>query len=201
MKKIVLLALIAPFFTTRSEAQFTLTNSSTISLVELRSASDTWPLDLQRIIKQTDTSYALLFRDQQFTNATVMSTLKFKDKAQLKYFQQALSSLSSLGTGTTANFKGFSIKRADVAGFAEATPPAPAPVAASVAKTTTTTKNGKTVKKAAPVAAEPVAPAAPAKKVSTKVDAVWYLLTCEDGTVTNFQQSEADRMIAAILPL
>ena len=200
MKKIVLLALIAPFFTTRSEAQFTLTNSSTVSLVELRSASDTWPLDLQRIIKQTDTSYALNFRDQQFTNATVMSTLRFKDKAQLKYFQQALSSLSSLGTGTTANFKGFSIKRADVAGFAEATQPAPAPVAGSVAKTTTT-KNGKTVKKAAPVAAEPVAPAAPAKKVSTKVDAVWYLLTCDDGTVTNFQQSEADRMIAAILPL
>ena len=194
MKKLVLLALIAPFFTKKSEAQFTLTNSSTVSLVELRSATDTWPLDLQRIIKQTDTSYALLFRDQQFTNATVMSTLKFKHKAQLKYFQQALSSLSSLGTGTTANFKGFSIKRADVAGFAEAAQPAPAP--APVAKTTT----GKNGKKAAAALAEPV-PAAPAKKVSTKVDAVWYLLTCEDGTVTNFQQSEADRMIAAILPL
>lgn len=194
MKKLVLLALVALFFTKKSEAQFTLTNSSTVSLVELRSASDTWPLDLQRIIKQTDTSYALLFRDQQFTNATVMSTLKFRDKAQLKYFQQALSSLSSLGTGTTANFKGFSIKRADVAGFAEAVQPAPAP--APVAKTTT----GKNGKKAAAAAAEP-APAAPAKKVSTKVDAVWYLLTCEDGTVTNFQQSEADRMIAAILPL
>jgi len=199
MKKFVLLALIAPFFTQKSEAQFTLTNSSTVSLVELRSAADTWPLDLQRIIKQTDTSYALLFRDQQFTNTTVMSTLKFKDKAQLKYFQQALSSLSSLGTGTTANFKGFSIKRADVAGFAEAPQPTPAPAPAPVAKTTTA-RNGKNVKKAAPVAAEP-APAAPAKKISTKVDAVWYLLTCEDGTVTNFQQSEADRMIAAILPL
>jgi|GEM_PF-331591 len=200
MKKLVLLALIAPFFVQKSEAQFTLTNSSTVSLVELRPATDTWPLDLQRIIKQTDTSYALLFRDQQFTNATVMSTLKFKDKAQLKYFQQALSSLSSLGTGTTANFKGFSIKRADVAGFAEAAQPAAAPVQQAPVAKTTTTRNGKTVKKAAPAAAEPV-PAAPAKKVSTKVDAVWYLLTCEDGTVTNFQQSEADRMIAAILPL
>jgi hypothetical protein len=157
-------------------------------------------LDLQRIIKQTDTSYALLFRDQQFTNATVMSTLKFKDKAQLKYFQQALSSLSSLGTGTTANFKGFSIKRTDVPGFAEAAQPAAAPVQAAPVAKTTSTRNGKTVKKTA-TAAEPAAPAAPAKKISTRVDEVWYLLTCEDGTVTNFQQSEADRMIAAILPL
>jgi hypothetical protein len=202
MKKLILIALIVPFFTKKSEAQFTLSNSSTVSLVELRSASDAWPLDLQRVIKQTDTSYALNFRDQQYANTVVMSTLKFKDKAQVKYFQQALSSLTSLGTGTTANFKGFSIKRADKMNFAEADQPvvAPDPAPAPVTKTTTAKSGGKTAKKAAPVVAQPAPPVA-TKKVSKKVDEVWYLLTCEDGTVTNFQQSEADRMIAAILPL
>ena len=193
MRKIVLLALIAPFFTTRSEAQFTLTNSSTVSLVELRPATDTWPLDLQRIIKQTDTSYALLFRDQQFTNAVVMSTLKFRDKVQLKYFQQALSSLATLGTGTTANFKGFSIKRADVLKDGPSVPAAqPAPPPPPPAPT------GKGKKAAA--AKEATNPV-PVRKVTGKVDEVWYVLTCEDGTITNFQQSEADKMIAAILPI
>jgi len=192
MKKFILIALIVPFFTKKSEAQFTLTNSSTVSLIEVRSTTDTWPLDLQRIIKQTDTSYALQFRDQQFANTVVMSTLKFKDKAQVKYFQQALSSLSTLGTGTTANFKGFSIKRADSLKDAQPAPPPPPAPAQPVAK-----KGGKGAKTAP---AETVA-AAPVKKGPSKVNAVWYLLTCEDGTLTNFQQSDADKMIAAILPL
>lgn len=174
MKKLLLLVLFVPFFK-QSEAQFTLTNSSTISLVEVRASSETWPLDLQRIIKENDTTYALAYRDQQFTNSVVMASLKFKDKAQLKYFQQALSSLSKLGTGTTANFKGFSVKRADVL---------------------KDIPGGVTAKKPDPKAP----PAAPGKK-PTKIDEVWYLLTCDDGTVTNFQQSEADKMIAAILPL
>src|ERR1700712_4456689 len=111
MKKLVLLALLIPFFAT-SKAQFTLTNSSTTSIVELR--TDTWPLDLQRVIKQTDTSYCLSFRDQQYSNIVNMATLKFKDKGQLKYFQQALSSLAQLESGTIANFKDYTIKRADV---------------------------------------------------------------------------------------
>lgn len=189
MKKLVLLLLLIPFFT-GIKAQFTLTNSSTVSLVELRSATDTWPLDLQRVIKQKDTSYALNFRDQQFANSVVMTSLKFKDKEQLKYFQQALTSLAQLGTGTTANFKGFSIKRADIIKDADRIPeikkPAPAPTAA-------TSKNAKNQ------SAQPAQPAAPKKPA--KIDEVWYLLTVDDGTVTNFQQTDADKMIAAILPL
>ena len=59
MKKLLVLLLIIPFF---SKAQFTIVNNSTTSLVELRSG--TWPLSLQRIIKETDTIYALQFRDQ-----------------------------------------------------------------------------------------------------------------------------------------
>ncbi|MBS1663852.1 MAG: hypothetical protein JST68_22595 [Bacteroidetes bacterium] len=179
MKKLLLLVLFTPFFK-RSEAQFTLTNSSTISLVELRAATETWPLDLQRVIKDRDTTYALSYRDQQFGNSVVMASLKFKDKAQLKYFQQALSSLAQLGTGTTANFKGFSIKRADVMKDAPSAPQAPKPD---------------------PKSAKNAAPPAPVKRGPAKVGEVWYLLTCDDGTVTNFQQSEADKMVAAILPL
>jgi hypothetical protein len=160
MKKIFLFTLLIPFFT-KSEAQFTLTNSSTTSICELRSSSAPWPLDLQRVIKQRDTSYVLSFRDQQYANVVSMSTLKFKDKEQLKYFQQALSSLAQLESGTIANFKDYTIKRADV-------------------------KKDKI---------EGV------KKDATKKTDVWYLLTCGDGTVTNFQQSEANKMIAAIQPI
>ena len=89
-----------------------------------------------------------------------------------------------LGTGTTANFKGFSIKRADIIRDAPNQPSTPAP---AVKKT-----DGK--KNTTP-------PPPPVKKGPSKVDDVWYLLTCEDGTLTNFQQSDADKMIAAILPL
>ncbi len=160
MKKLVLLAVLLPFLT-KSKAQFTLTNSSTTSICELRASSATWPLDLQRVIKQRDTFYVLSFRDQQYANVVSMSTLKFKDKGQLKYFQQALSSLAQLESGTIANFKDYTIKRADVK------------------------------KDIIQVA----------KKDAAKKEEIWYLLTCEDGTVTNFQQSEANKMIAAIQPL
>src|SRR6201991_3245504 len=144
MKKLVLLAVLIPFLT-KTNAQFTLTNSSTTSICELRASTTTWPLDLQRVIKQRDTSYVLSFRDQQYANVVSMSTLKFKDKGQLKYFQQALSSLAQLESGTIANFKDYTIKRADV-------------------------KKDKIEG---------------LKKDATKKDEVWYLLTCEDGTVTN----------------
>ena len=101
----------------------------------------------------------LSFRDQQYANVISMSTLKFRDRGQLKFFQQALSSLAQLESGTIANFKDYTIKRADV-------------------------------KKDVVVG-----------KKEVKKDEVWYLLTCEDGTVTNFQQSEANKMISAIQPI
>ena len=158
MKKLVLLAFLIPFLT-KTKAQFTLTNSSTTSICELRASTTTWPLDLQRVIKQRDTTYVLSFRDQQYANVVSMSTLKFKDRGQLKYFQQALTSLAQLESGTIANFKDYTIKRADV-------------------------------KKDVVVG-----------KKEVKKDEIWYLLTCEDGTVTNFQQSEANKMISAIQPI
>jgi hypothetical protein len=144
MKKLIILSLFAtPFF---AKAQFTITNSSTTSLVELRQG--TYPLELQRVIKETDTCYELEFRDQQFTSVVNMSTLKFGNLQQLRYFMQALAALKKGNTGDIANFKGYTVKRVDV-----------------------------------------------------KKDGIWYTLICGEGEVTNFQQSEADKMVAAIKSL
>ena len=143
MKKLLVLLLVIPFM---GKAQFTIVNSSTTDLVELRSG--TWPLELQRVIKESDTCYVLQFRDQQYTSSVNMATLRFGDLKQLKYFQKGLSALKTGNTGDIARFKDYTLKRQDV-----------------------------------------------------KKDGVWYILTCNDGTLTNFQQPEADKMIAAILPL
>ncbi|HXL73170.1 MAG TPA: hypothetical protein VN963_06045, partial [bacterium] len=60
-----------------------------------------------------DTSYSLIFRDQQVEDAVVMDTLEFENLGQLKYFGQALDVLKKGHTGDIANFKDYSIKRAD----------------------------------------------------------------------------------------
>lgn len=147
MKKIIILFLgcftALPFI---SKAQFTISNSSTTSLGQVRDG--TWPMELQRIIKESDTCYVLEFRDQQFNNVVNMSTLRFGDMRQLKYFMEALQVLKKGGTGEITKFRDYSIKRIDVKGTG-----------------------------------------------------VWYTLTCAEGEVTNFQQSDADKMIAVIRPL
>jgi hypothetical protein len=152
MKKLVFLSLFLPLFSPLfSKAQFTITNSSTVSLLELRTG--TWPLDLEKVIKETDTCYVLEFRDQQYTNVVNMSTLRFGNLAQVKYFQKGLSALKSGTTGDIAKFKDYTIKRVDV-------------------------------KK------DPMTGAA--------ASGIWYTLTVGDGELTNFQQSDADKMIAVI---
>jgi hypothetical protein len=108
-----------------------------------------WPLDLQRVIRESDTCYVLAFRDQQESQSVNMETLKFGNRGQIKYFEQGLDALAKGNTGDIAKFKEYTIKRMDV------------------------------------------------KKQGQK-GMVWYILTCNDGTSTNFQQPEADRMIAAI---
>jgi hypothetical protein len=148
MKKFFFLSLFFPFI---AKAQFTITNSSTTSLLELRAG--TWPLNLEKIIKQTDTCYVLEFRDQQYTNVVNMSTLRFGNLKQVKFFQKALSELKTGSTGEIANFKDYTIKRVDV-------------------------------KK------DPV--------TGAMGSGVWYTLICGEGELTNFQQSDADKMIATI---
>ena len=139
MKKLIIISLFVPFF---GKAQFRIVNTATINLVELR--SDTWPISLQRVTKESDTTYVLNFRTQEYTNAVIMKTLTFRNLEQLKYFQKGLSTLKTGSTGDVAEFKDYSIKRVDI-----------------------------------------------------KKEGVWYTLNY-DGAVTNFQQSEADKMITAI---
>jgi hypothetical protein len=144
MKKIIIFSLfISPFI---SKAQFTITNSSTTSLLQVREG--TWPMELQRIIKDIDTCYVLEFRDQQYGNVVNMSTLRFGNMLQLRYFMQGLAALKKGGTGDIAKYKDYTIKRIDVKGTG-----------------------------------------------------IWYTLSCGEGELTNFQQSDADRMITAIRTL
>ena len=144
MKKIILLSLfILPFIT---KAQFTITNSSTTSLLEVREG--TWPMELQRIIKDIDTCYVLEFRDQEYSNVVNMSTLRFGNMQQLRYFMQGLAALKKGNTGDIAKFMDYTVKRIDVKGTG-----------------------------------------------------VWYTLSVGDGELTNFQQSDADKMITAIKTL
>lgn len=108
MKKLVLIAFLLPFF---AKAQFTITNTSTINLVELRAGD--WPVELQRVIKESDTCYLLTFRDQQYPKDVEMTTLRFGDLRQLKFFQKGLSALKSGSNGDLAKFKEYTIKRMD----------------------------------------------------------------------------------------
>ena len=39
------------------------------------------------------------------------------------------------------------------------------------------------------------------KRVDIKKEGVWYVLSCAEGGITNFQQAEANKMIAAIVNL
>jgi len=151
MKRLFYLFFLVPCIPSLAKAQFTITNTSTVSLMDPRTGN--WPLDLQRVIRESDTCYELSFRDQQESQSVNMETLKFGDRVQLKYFEKGLEALSKGNTGDIAKFKDYTIKRMDV------------------------------------------------KKQGQKGGLVWYVLTCNDGTMTNFQQPEADRMIAAIKPL
>jgi hypothetical protein len=144
MKQLILLSFFLPF---AAKAQFTIVNTSTISLLELRQG-EKWPINLQRVTKESDTCYVLQFRDQQSANSDIMTTLKFPNLTQLRYFQQGLAALKKGATGDIAKFKDYTIKRVDL-----------------------------------------------------KKDGIWYILSCEMGSITNFKQPEADKMIDTIATL
>jgi hypothetical protein len=143
MKKVLFIALLLPLL---SRAQFKIVNNSVSNLVELREG--TWPITLQRVTRDSDTSYVLLFRDQHYLDDVIMTTFKFGSADQLKYFQKGLAALKSGNNGDMAKYKDYSIKRVDV-----------------------------------------------------KRQGTWYVLNCNDGAVTNFQQTEADKLMAAAASL
>ncbi|HXB43811.1 MAG TPA: hypothetical protein VNV85_07130 [Puia sp.] len=143
MKKLILISLCLPFI---AKAQFKIVNTATINILELRQG--TWPITLQRVTKESDTTYVLLFRDQQYTDDVIMTTYRFKDIDQFKYFQKGLTALKNGSNGDVAKFKDYTIKRVDI-----------------------------------------------------KKEGIWYVLSCGEGGITNFQQAEANKMIAAIVNL
>ncbi len=142
MKKLFFICLCIPFAV---KAQFKIVNTATIDLLNLRSA--TWPINLQRVTKESDTCYVLVFRSQEYLNEVIMKTLRFPNLEQLKYFQKGLSTLKAGSTGDVAEFRDYTIKRVD-----------------------------------------------------KKKEGSWYTLVFDDG-ITNFQQPEADKMIAVISSL
>lgn len=143
MKKLILISLFLPFI---AKAQFKIVNTATTNLLELRSGA--WPINLQKVTKESDTYYELQFRDQGYTNTVIMKSLRFRDLEQLKYFQKGLSSLKTGVNGDVAEYKDYTIKRIDV-----------------------------------------------------KKEGIWYTLNLGEGALTNFQQPEADKIIATIASL
>ena len=109
MKKLFLSVLFIPFAGTAGLQR--IPSLSTTHLAEVRSGQ--WPMDLERDVERRDTSYALIFRDQHVEEVVVMDTLAFSNLQQLKYLGQALTVLKGGHNGDIANFKDYSIKRAD----------------------------------------------------------------------------------------
>jgi hypothetical protein len=103
MKKLILISLFIPF---AGKAGFNSVHKPSTNLVEVRSGD--WPINLE---KESDNSYSLQFRDEQYMNVVVMDTLPFADLSQLKYFEQALSVLKTGVNGDIAKFKDYSIKK------------------------------------------------------------------------------------------
>src|ERR1700730_3157273 len=80
--------------------------------VEIRSGK--WPILLEKSTAIPGAAYSLQFRDQQVVTGVVMDTLPFPNLVQLKYFEEALSTLKTGNNGDIAKFKDYSIKRAEV---------------------------------------------------------------------------------------
>jgi hypothetical protein len=108
MKKLLLSTLFLPFV---GGAGLSGADPSTTNLADVRTGK--WPISLERWIERRDTSYMLLFRDQQVMNAEVMDSLPFANLRQLRFLDQALTSLKKAGNGEIATFKEYSIKRTD----------------------------------------------------------------------------------------
>ncbi|HTR28402.1 MAG TPA: hypothetical protein VMH27_03980 [Puia sp.] len=106
MKKLSLL-----FFLPLTILSWLPVDPSATNLADVRVGA--WPMNLERDIDRRDTTYALIFRDQQYMDFVMMDTLEFANLGQLRYFGQALDVLKKGHNGDIANFKDYSIKRAD----------------------------------------------------------------------------------------
>jgi hypothetical protein len=108
MKKLLLSTLFLPF---AGGSGFMRPDPSTTNLADVRSGK--WPISLERWVERRDTSYMLLFRDQQVMSVEVMDSLPFANLGQLRFLDQALTRLKKGNNGDIATFKEYSIKRTD----------------------------------------------------------------------------------------
>jgi hypothetical protein len=108
MKRIILSALLIPLAV---NAGFNKVRSSTTNLVEVRSGD--WPMNIEKYTEPSNTSFALIFRDQQVTSGVMLDTLDFPNLVQLKYLEKALTVLKTGHNGDIAKFNNYSITRTD----------------------------------------------------------------------------------------
>lgn len=108
MKRLILSALLLPM---AGKAGLNSTHSGSTNLAEVRAGD--YPINLERNIDRRDTSYSLLFRDEQIPGSVVMDTLNFQNLEQLRYFEKALTVLKKGNNGDIAKFKDYTLKRAD----------------------------------------------------------------------------------------
>lgn len=107
MKKLCLSFLFFPF----AALSWKSLDPVAIPLADVRTGA--WPINLEKDVDRGSTSYSLIFRDQQVMDAVVLDTLVFDNVNQLRYFGQALDALKKGHNGDIANFKDFTLKRAD----------------------------------------------------------------------------------------
>jgi hypothetical protein len=113
MKKLLLSALFLPFAGTaglRGNATYGIATSNPNS-VEIRSGE--WPMNMERTVDRSGVTYSLIFRNQQEEKEVILDTLVFPNLQQLNYFGQALTALKAGNNGDIANFKTYTLKRAD----------------------------------------------------------------------------------------
>jgi hypothetical protein len=108
MKKIILIAILFPF---GQKAGLNSIPSSSTNLVEVRAGA--WPMNMEKDVEPSGTSFALIFRDQEVMGGIALDTLEFADVQQLKYFEKALTYLKTAKNGDITKFKDYSIKRTD----------------------------------------------------------------------------------------
>jgi hypothetical protein len=108
MKKLILSALFLPF---AGIAGLHIVPPPSTNSVEIRSGE--WPMSLERGVERSGASFYLIFRDQQHERDVILDTLVFADAQQLNYFGKALTVLKTGNNGDIANFKDYTLKRAD----------------------------------------------------------------------------------------
>lgn len=108
MKKLIVLSLsvlLIPFAGFRARP-----GNLPESIVEVRAG--TWPISLERNADGVGT-YSLIYRNQEIMDGMSLDTLTFPNLDQLKYFAKGLDALKIGHNGDIANYKDYSLSRAD----------------------------------------------------------------------------------------